>query len=540
MSPPRTSRFVYSVFVSAVLLHAFNPDALSFQHRSPGTIVTDGPTNSQNESASGAILHGLLRPNHDRGMFHFRLQLQRISLIRSKILNLLGKTDTPRIPKAKFSDQERQQMVDLYERTLNETEKQEEEEETAATVKSLRVINGKCESPDINSNVWTNTSGIKLYFDVSGYTAGQHKVVSATLKIHKRMVNTFEVQDSSPASLPDVSHGTATGDDVRSHRPDEDDVRSRQLEADGVLRNHRLDSRLRRHQLDDYDVTTRVVTETRSSSVANDSHEDRDVANVDNSDDDNTGERIEVRITAYQLKYHKRNAPPFRRKLIDTKAVAVDFEGWIQFQITNTVQKWIDSPSKNYGLEIIVEPLHEDETKYAEDVKTNLDVCSTNETMSYEPPTISEMYDGFYPILDVVAAQSKSEFSMGFPGKRSVRSSKRRKGSNSGQCSKETTCCKSQLYVSFEELHWESWILLPKGFNTSFCTGSCVPVHIPGSDDVEKSYFWHQTNLKHSEKNTCCGPTKLKPLTILYIDNEGTFNLVTFKDFIVDECGCRP
>lgn len=35
-------------------------------------------------------------------------------------------------------------------------------------------------------------------------------------------------------------------------------------------------------------------------------------------------------------------------------------------------------------------------------------------------------------------------------------------------------CCKESLYVSFEEIGWDDWILHPKGYNAYFCRGSCA------------------------------------------------------------------
>lgn len=34
-------------------------------------------------------------------------------------------------------------------------------------------------------------------------------------------------------------------------------------------------------------------------------------------------------------------------------------------------------------------------------------------------------------------------------------------------------CCREKLYVSFEEIGWNDWIISPKGYNAYFCKGSC-------------------------------------------------------------------
>lgn len=34
-------------------------------------------------------------------------------------------------------------------------------------------------------------------------------------------------------------------------------------------------------------------------------------------------------------------------------------------------------------------------------------------------------------------------------------------------------CCRESLYVSFEEIGWNDWIIRPAGYNAYFCKGSC-------------------------------------------------------------------
>lgn len=36
-----------------------------------------------------------------------------------------------------------------------------------------------------------------------------------------------------------------------------------------------------------------------------------------------------------------------------------------------------------------------------------------------------------------------------------------------------TECCREKLYISFEEIGWNDWILHPPGYDAYFCRGSC-------------------------------------------------------------------
>ncbi len=42
------------------------------------------------------------------------------------------------------------------------------------------------------------------------------------------------------------------------------------------------------------------------------------------------------------------------------------------------------------------------------------------------------------------------------------------------------------------------------------------------------------------ESGEGCGPTKFGALSILYFDKSGNIILGRLKDFVVEECGCRP
>lgn len=34
-------------------------------------------------------------------------------------------------------------------------------------------------------------------------------------------------------------------------------------------------------------------------------------------------------------------------------------------------------------------------------------------------------------------------------------------------------CCRDELYINFEDIGWNDWILHPNGYHAYFCRGSC-------------------------------------------------------------------
>lgn len=37
----------------------------------------------------------------------------------------------------------------------------------------------------------------------------------------------------------------------------------------------------------------------------------------------------------------------------------------------------------------------------------------------------------------------------------------------------------------------------------------------------------------------CCAPTKLAPLDLLYVDDNGDVVMKTFNNMVVEQCGCQ-
>ncbi|KAK3731059.1 hypothetical protein QZH41_019218 [Actinostola sp. cb2023] len=98
-------------------------------------------------------------------------------------------------------------------------------------------------------------------------------------------------------------------------------------------------------------------------------------------------------------------------------------------------------------------------------------------------------------------------------------------------------CCRQEFYVSFEEMGWDNWIMIPKGFKANYCTGSCYGHILP---------MYHHTGVlqklalqkKQREIAPCCSPTKLHALSLIYFDKDMNLFLEVVEKMTVEECGC--
>jgi hypothetical protein len=128
-------------------------------------------------------------------------------------------------------------------------------------------------------------------------------------------------------------------------------------------------------------------------------------------------------------------------------------------------------------------------------------------------------------------------------------------------------CCRRVSFnVKFKELGWDKWILYPKMFDAHLCEGDCAlplkrmrkRVWIHGTGKGQRSVAAARAKVatsvtnhaqimsilefKHPEasgKMTKCVSTKLKPLTVIYLNEQGQVKSKQYEDMVVDECGCR-
>ncbi|XP_042278520.1 southpaw [Thunnus maccoyii] len=101
-------------------------------------------------------------------------------------------------------------------------------------------------------------------------------------------------------------------------------------------------------------------------------------------------------------------------------------------------------------------------------------------------------------------------------------------------------CRKVDMWVDFDHIGWDEWIVHPKRFNAYRCEGECPT---PLDDSFHPTnHAYMQSLLRHHqpERVSCpsCVPTRLSPLSMLYYENDD-LSLRHHVDMIVEECGCH-
>lgn len=103
-------------------------------------------------------------------------------------------------------------------------------------------------------------------------------------------------------------------------------------------------------------------------------------------------------------------------------------------------------------------------------------------------------------------------------------------------------CKKQSLYVEFKDIGWDSWILAPTGYDAFECAGICSFPLTKHVTPTKHAIVQTLVNINSPQKaaRACCVPTKLDPISLLYMDDTGVVTYkYKFEGMVVAECGCR-
>ncbi|XP_026880076.2 growth/differentiation factor 6-A [Electrophorus electricus] len=137
--------------------------------------------------------------------------------------------------------------------------------------------------------------------------------------------------------------------------------------------------------------------------------------------------------------------------------------------------------------------------------------------------------------------RSKEDIGLQFKTRRRRRTTlNNRHGKRHGKKSK-SRCSKKALHVNFKELGWDDWIIAPLDYEAYHCEGVC---DFPLRSHLEPTnHAIIQTLMNSMDPNStppsCCVPTKLSPISILYIDSGNNVVYKQYEDMVVEQCGCR-
>lgn len=107
--------------------------------------------------------------------------------------------------------------------------------------------------------------------------------------------------------------------------------------------------------------------------------------------------------------------------------------------------------------------------------------------------------------------------------------------------SPKTRCHRKQLHVNFKEMGWDDWIIAPLEYEAFHCDGICdfpIRSHLEPTNHAIIQTLMNSMDY-HLTPPTCCVPTRLSPISILYIDSANNVVYKQYEDMVVESCGCR-
>ncbi|XP_077062400.1 southpaw [Siphateles boraxobius] len=101
-------------------------------------------------------------------------------------------------------------------------------------------------------------------------------------------------------------------------------------------------------------------------------------------------------------------------------------------------------------------------------------------------------------------------------------------------------CRRVDMWVDFDQIGWDEWIVHPKRYNAYRCEGQCPSPLDESFNPTNHAYMQSLLKLFHPERVSCpsCVPTRLSSLSMLYYEGDGVV-MRHHEDMIVDECGCQ-
>ncbi|XP_026531374.1 growth/differentiation factor 7 [Notechis scutatus] len=102
-------------------------------------------------------------------------------------------------------------------------------------------------------------------------------------------------------------------------------------------------------------------------------------------------------------------------------------------------------------------------------------------------------------------------------------------------------CSRKALHVNFKELGWDDWIIAPLDYEAYHCDGVCdfpLRSHLePTNHAIIQTLM--NSMAPESTPPSCCVPSKLSPISILYTDSGNNVVYKQYEDMVVESCGCR-
>ncbi|XP_076014050.1 inhibin subunit beta Aa [Genypterus blacodes] len=232
--------------------------------------------------------------------------------------------------------------------------------------------------------------------------------------------------------------------------------------------------------------------------------------------------KVTIRLFQQRRPPSGHSTPPQDDILLAEKTVDTRRSGWHTFPVSKAVQQLLESTdSSTLSLRVSC-PL-------CADAGATLVLVSGGSETSQRA---NQREQSHRPFLMAVVRQGDGTES-------------RRRRKRGLECDgKVRVCCKRQFYVNFKDIGWNDWIIAPPGYHANYCEGEC-PSHVASITGSTLSF--HSTVISHyrmrgyspfQNLRSCCVPTRLRAMSMLYYNEEQKIIKKDIQNMIVEECGC--
>uniref|UniRef100_A0A8C5QD40 Bone morphotic protein 6 n=1 Tax=Leptobrachium leishanense TaxID=445787 RepID=A0A8C5QD40_9ANUR len=222
--------------------------------------------------------------------------------------------------------------------------------------------------------------------------------------------------------------------------------------------------------------------------------------------------------------------------LLDTQTVWASEEGWLEFDITATSNLWVMNPRHNLGLQLSVE------TRDGQNVNTRAaGLVGKDGPYDKQPFMVAFFKASEVHLRTTRSATSKRKNQNRNRYSQSQDVSRSSSVTDYNSSDLKTACRKHELYVSFQDLGWQDWIIAPKGYAANYCGGECsfpLNAHMNATNHAIVQTLVHLMNPEYVPK-PCCAPTKLNAISVLYFDDNSNVILKKYRNMVVRACGCH-
>ena len=240
---------------------------------------------------------------------------------------------------------------------------------------------------------------------------------------------------------------------------------------------------------------------------------------------------------------HISDTPSPITRLLDTRLVDIRNTTWERFDVSIAALKWRQGlPGSNHGL--LVEVLDANNSPPQKAMKKHVRLkrnlhpeVEDHNWVDFRPTLLTYLHDGQETDLQRRERPKRSTLSTNSSRKRDLNSSKKKKKRKK----KNRPCARHNLYVDFSDVGWNDWIVAPHGYDAFYCQGQCLfPLaeHLNATNHAIVQTLANSVNPLVAPR-ACCVPTKLSPISMLYIDEHNLVVLKSYPFMVVDSCGCR-